>query len=161
MSFSEKNDKKIALELDVSDNCIQQVLVHEIPSARTLRKFSGSFKEVQESISAFKNDKKLKCFAELEIIEKNYNPLLRVYLLKFTTEFQSDEVEILGTPKLIFLDRTSNLQQLYEDKNIEDLTPKDVLLKKLETDNVEEDKKNLIIEAFDELLSEIIENDLR
>jgi exonuclease SbcD len=159
LSFSEKNDNKIVLELNVSDNCIQQVLVHEIPSMRRLRRFSGSFKEIQASLNSFKNDKKLKCFAELEIIEKNYDPLLKVYLIKFITEFQSDEVEILGQPKLIFLDRISNLKHLYEDKNIEELTPKDVLLKKLETDNLEEDKKKLIIEAFDELLSEIIEND--
>jgi DNA repair protein SbcD/Mre11 len=159
LSFSEKNDKKIVLELDVSDNCLQQVLIHEIPSSRRLLRFSGSFKEIQAGLSAFKNDKKLKCFADLNIIEKNYDPLIRAHLLKFTTEFQSDEVEILGSPKLIFLDRTSNLQQLYGDKNLEDLTPKDVLLKKLETDKVEEDQKNLIIEAFDELLNEIIEND--
>lgn len=62
LSFSEKNDKKIVLELDVSKNSIQQVLVHEIPAARTLRGFSGSFTEVQESIRAFKNDKILKGF---------------------------------------------------------------------------------------------------
>ena len=156
LSFSEKNDNKIVLELNVSGNCIQEVLVHEIPSARRLRRFSGSFKEVQESLSVFKNDKKLKCLAELELIEKNYDPVLKVNLHKFNVEFQSDEVEILGTPKLIFLDRTSNLQ-IYEDKNIEELTPKEILLKKLEIDSIEEDKKELIIEAFDELLNEIVE----
>jgi len=34
--------------------------------------------------------------------------------------------------------------------------PKEILLKRLETEEVEEDKKNLIIEAFDELLSELL-----
>jgi len=48
-----------------------------------------------------------------------------------------------------------------ENKNIEDLTPKEILLKKLETEDIEEGKRDLIIEAFDELLSEIIENDQR
>ena len=159
LSFSEKNDKKIVLELNVSDNCIQQVLVHEIPSSRRLRRFSGSFKEIQASLSAFKNDKKLKCFAELEIIEKDHDPSLTVNLHKFITEFQSDEAEIL-TYKFRFTNKASNLYGLdAENKNIEDLTPKEILLKKLETEEVEEDKKNLIIEAFDELLSEIIEND--
>ena len=159
LSFSEKNDKKIVLELDVSGNCIQEVLVHEIPAARTLRKFSGNFTEVKESLSAFKNDKKLKSFAELEIIEKNYDPSLKVKIHKFHSEFNSDNVEIIGTPKLTFLDRVSNLQGLYDDKNIEDITPKDVLLKKLEMDKVEEDQKNLIIQAFEELLHEIIEKE--
>ena len=161
LSFSEKNDNKIVLELNVSDNCIQQVLIHEIPSARRLRRFSGSFKEVQASLSAFKNDKKLKCFAELEIIEKDHDPSLTVNLHKFITEFKSEEVEIL-TYKFKFTNNTSNLYLLdAENKNIEDLTPKEILLKKLETEDIEEGKRDLIIEAFDELLSEIIENDQR
>ena len=159
LSFSEKNDNKIVLELNVSDNCIQQVLVHEIPSSRRLRRFSGSFKEIQESLGAFKNDKKLKCFAELEIIEKDHDPSLTVSLHKFIAEFESDEVEIL-TYKFRFTNKASGLFGLdTEDKNIEDLTPKEILLKKLATEEVEEGKKNLIIEAFDELLAEIIEND--
>jgi DNA repair protein SbcD/Mre11 len=159
LSFSEKNDNKIVLELDVSDNCVQQVLIHEIPSSRRLRKFSGSFTEVQQSIRAFKNDKKLKSFLELEIIEKDHDPSLTVGLHKFITEFQSDEAEIL-TYKFRFTNKPSNLYGPDAgNKNIEDLTPKEILLKKLETEEVEEDKKNLIIEAFDELLSEIIEND--
>jgi DNA repair protein SbcD/Mre11 len=159
LSFSEKNDKKIVLELDVSDSRIQQVLVHEIPAARTLRRFSGSFKKVQESIRAFTNDKKLKSFLELEIIEKDHNPSLTADLHKLITEFQNDEAEIL-TYKFRFTNKAFNLYGLdAENKNIEDLTPKEILLKKLEMEEVEEDQKNLIIEAFDELLSEIIEND--
>lgn len=159
LSFSEKNDKKIALELKVSNNCIQQVLVHEIPPARTLRRFSGSFKDVQKNIKAFKNDKDLKCFAELEIIEKNHDSSLTVNLHKFITEFESDDVEILSY-KFKFINKTPDFYQLHaENKNIEDLTPKEILLKKLETEEVEEDKKNLIIEAFDELLHEMVEND--
>jgi exonuclease SbcD len=157
LSFSEKNDKKIVLELEISENCIQHVLVHEIPSARTLRRFSGSFKEVQEALRTFKNDKVLKCFAELEIIEKDRDPSLIANLHKFIAEFQSDEVEIL-LHKWDFTNKKAfNLYQLDAAKNIEDLTPKEILLKKLETEEVEEDKRNLIIEAFDELLNEIVE----
>lgn len=157
LSFSEKHDKKIVLELEVSNNCIQQVLVHEIPPARTLRKFSGSFEEIQTALKKFKNDNQLKCFAELEVIEKNYDPLLTVHLHKFLTEFQSDDVEILMY-KFRFMNKSASLYQLEsETNNIEDLTPKEILFKKLETENVEEDKKNLIAEAFDELLNEINE----
>ena len=159
LSFSEKNDKKIVLELDVSGNCIQQVLVHEIPSSRRLYRFSGSLKEIQAALSTFKNDKKLKCFLELEIIEKDHNPSLTAELHKFITEFQSDEAEIL-TYKFRFTNKASNPYAYdAENKSIEDLTPKEILLKKLETEEVEEEQKNLIIEAFDELLSGINEND--
>ncbi|MDQ6761380.1 MAG: hypothetical protein M3015_01995, partial [Bacteroidota bacterium] len=158
LSFSEKNDKKIVLEIDVSEKCIQQVLVHEIPSARTLRRFSGSFEKVQESIGDFKNDKRLKSFLELEIIEKDHNPSLTSDLHKFITEFQSDEAEIL-TYKFKFTNKAFNpFGHDGENKNIEDLSPKEILLKKLETEEIEEGHKNIIIEAFDELLSEI-END--
>ncbi|MEO6220055.1 MAG: exonuclease subunit SbcD [Ginsengibacter sp.] len=159
LSFSEKNDKKVVLELEVSGNCIQQVLVHEIPPMRTLRRFSGSFKEVQASLNAFKNRNKLKCLAELEIIEKDHDTSLTVNLHKFITEFQSDEVDILSYKFKL----TNNAPNLYlldaVNKNIEDLTPKEILLKKLETEEIDEDKKELIIEAFNELLSEIIEKE--
>lgn len=159
LSFSEKNDRKIVLELDVLNNGIQEVLVHEIPSARTLRRFSGSFKEIQTSLRNLKNDKPFKCFAELEIIGKEYDPSLTVNLHKFVTGFKSDEVEILSY-KSKFINKMSNLHQLdAETRNIEDLTPKEILLKKLETENVEEDKKHLIIEAFEDLLHEIIEKE--
>lgn len=159
LSFSEKNDNKIVLELNVSDNCVQQVSVHEIPSSRRLRRFSGSFKEIQASLTAFENDKKLKCFAELEIIEKDHDPSLTTNLHKFITEFKSDEVEIL-TYKFRFTNKALNLYGAdSENKNIEDLTPKEILLKRLQTEELEDDDKDLIIEAFDELLSEIIEND--
>ena len=159
LSFSEKNDRKTVLELNVSNNCIQDVLVHEIASARTLCRFSGSFKEIQAALRIFKNDKLLKCFAELEIIEKDYDPSLTVNLHRFLTEFQNEEVEILNY-KFKFTNKRSNLYQLdAETRNIEDLTPKEILLKKLETENVEEDNRHLIIEAFDELLNEIIEKE--
>ncbi len=148
LSFSEKNDKKIVIELNVSGNCVQQVLVHEIPSSRRLRRFSGSFKEIQAGLSAFKNDKKLKCFAELEIIEKDHDPSLTVSLHKFITEFQSDEVEIL-TYKFKFTNKASNLNESdAENKNIEDLTPKEILLKRLEIEQVEEDEKTFNIGSF-------------
>ena len=159
LSFSEKNDRKTVLELNVSNNCIQDVQVHEIASARTLCRFSGSFKEIQAALRTFKNDKLLKCFAELEIIEKDYDPSLTVNLHRFLTEFQSEEVEILNY-KFKFTNKRSNLYQIDgETRNIEDLTPKEILLKKLETENVEEHNRHLIIEAFDELLNEIIEKE--
>ncbi|MBD0332949.1 MAG: exonuclease sbcCD subunit D, partial [Chitinophagaceae bacterium] len=156
LSFSEKNDKKIVLELDVCDSCIYELLIHEVPQARTLRRFSGSFKEVQASLGAFNNDKPLKCFAELEIIEKDRDPALTVNLHKFITEFKSDEVDILNY-KFKYINAASARHLNGDSRNIEDLTPKEILIKKLETEEVEEDKKNLIIEAFDELLNEIVE----
>src|SRR3978361_894755 len=55
LGFSENNENKIVLELKVSDNCVQQVLIHEIPSSRRLRRFSGNFKEIQAGLSDFKN----------------------------------------------------------------------------------------------------------
>lgn len=159
LSFSERNDKKTVLELDVSDNCIREVLVHEIPPIRTLRKFSGSFTEILHALTNFKNDDPLKCFAELEIIEKDYDPSITVDLHKFLTEFPVDEIEIL-TYKFNFTNKASNLYQLEaETNNLEDLTPKEILLKKLEMENVEEDKKSLIVEAFDELLQEVLEKE--
>ncbi|MBA3647767.1 MAG: exonuclease subunit SbcD [Chitinophagales bacterium] len=157
LSFSEKHDKKIILELEVFNDCIRQVSVHEIPSARTLKRFTGTFNEVQSQLKNFKNSKRLKCFAELEIIEQSSSPLLTVDIHKFITEFQSDEVQIL-TYKVKFLNKLSETEKFHaEDKNIEDLTPREVLLKKLEAENVNEKQKELISEAFDELYNEINE----
>lgn len=153
LSFSEKSDKKIVLELEVHDNCIQNITTHEIPAARLLKKFSGTLKEVQASIHSFKNDKKLKCFAELDITEKNYDPLLHSNIHKFITDFKSDHLDIL-TYKFKVLNKVSAIEELYEEsKNIEDITPKEVLLKRLETEDVSEDQKKLITEAFDELFN--------
>src|SRR4028118_888862 len=108
---------------------------------RTLRRFSGSLKEVQASLGAFKNDKTLKCFAELEIIEKDRDPALTVNLHKFITEFQSDEIDILNY-KFKFINTASGQHFDGDSRNIEDLTPKEILIKKLETEEVQQGKKN-------------------
>ena len=112
-----------------------------MPQARILRRFSGSFKEVQASLGTFKNDKTLKCFAELEIIEKDRDPALTVNLHKFIMEFQSDEVDILNY-KFKFINTASGRHPDGDSRNIEDLTPKEILIKKLETEEIEEPKKN-------------------
>lgn len=157
LSFSEKTDKKIVLELEVYNNCIQNVIPHETPAVRTLKRFSGTLKEVQASINLFRNDKTLKSFAELDITEKNNDPSLHSNIHKFITEFKSDHLDIL-TYKFKVVNKVLGIEDLYEEnKNIEDITPREVLLKRLEMEDVSEVQKKLITEAFDELLQQVNE----
>lgn len=141
LSFSEKNDKKQVIIFESTDNNISNIQSIEIPTFRKLLKFTGNYKQVEESITNFKEEGKLETWAEIEITEEKYSPEIKRQIedLRATTE----SPEILRH-SIIFMDADTNPQEDVENTvSLKDLEVKDVFERRIANLNTEEEKEQL------------------
>ncbi len=153
LSFSEKNDLKIVIELEISSGKIERIEEIPVPKFRVLKKISGDFIKVKSLLTDFSHDFILKAFIEIEVIEELYNPLLIRELNEITLVFDNDRACILK--QIIgFNNKVSSTDELFhEGQNIDDITETEILLKRLEKENgLSQEHRILVMEAFTELL---------
>jgi DNA repair protein SbcD/Mre11 len=150
LSFSEKADHKIVIELELNGNAILQT-DHEVPAFRKLVKFSGSFEAVKKKIEQFKNAGEVQAWAELEIVEESVSPALQSAVSSFLADFLSDEIEILNH-RITSNSANSGLYDLVDDHTqLEDLRPEMVLMKMMEDSKFSELERGMLLQAFLEL----------
>jgi hypothetical protein len=114
---------------------------------------------VKSKLIAFQNDAPLKSFLELEVIEEIFNPLIIKELNDLITVFD-DENAIVLKHKISFKNEVTSSEELFvEGQNLEDISEKSMLQKRLEKENsLSDEHRTLMMEAFTELLS-IVEQD--
>lgn len=153
LSFSEKNDLKIVIELEISSGKIERIEEIPVPKFRVLKKISGDFIKVKNLLTDFSHDFILKAFIEIEVIEELYNPLLIRELNELTLIFDDEHACILKH-RISFINEVSTIDELFnEGQNIDDITETEILLKRLEKENgLSEEHRVLLMEAFTELL---------
>ena len=153
LSFSEKNDLKIVIELEISSGKIERIEEIPVPKFRVLKKISGDFIKVKSLLTDFSHDFILKAFIEIEVIEELYNPLLIRELNELTLIFDDEHACILKH-RISFINEVSTIDELFnEGQNIDDITETEILLKRLEKENgLSEEHRVLLMEAFTELL---------
>ncbi len=158
LSFSEKNDIKIVIEICFENQQIVTIEPLQVPQFRQLRHISGSFEEVKKQLINFKNQGQLKAFIEIEVKEQNYNPLLTKELNDIISVFENEEAEILKH-RIGFENTATGADELFVvGQAIDEISERDVLLKRLEFENaLGDDDRQMIMEAFDELLQELYE----
>lgn len=159
LSFSEKNDQKIVLILEVLANKIQEIISVEVPKFRELKRISGTLEAVKSKLLAFQNESPLKAFLEIEVIEEAYSPLL-ITALNDAITISDDENAIVLKHKISFKNEVKSSEELFvEGQNLEDISEKLMLQKRLEKENALSDEhRALMMEAFTELLL-IVEQD--
>jgi len=160
LSFSEKNDQKIVLILEIAENKIQEIKTIEVPKFRQLKRISGTFETVKSKLIAFQNNSPLKSFLELEVIEEIFNPLIIKELNDLITVFD-DENAIVLKHKISFKNEVTSSEELFvEGQNLEDISEKSMLQKRLEKENsLSEEHRTLMMEAFTELLLMVEQDD--
>jgi exonuclease SbcD len=160
LSFSEKNDQKIILTFEVLDNKIQQINEIFIPKFRDLKRISGTLENVKSKLIAFKNETPLTSFLEIEVIEDNFNPLIIKELNDLIVVFD-DENAIVLKHKISFKNEVKSSDELFvEGQNLEDISEKEMLKKRLEKENaLSEEHRILMMEAFTELLLMVEQED--
>jgi exonuclease SbcD len=114
---------------------------------------------VKSELIAFQNEAPLKSFLELEVIEENFNPLIIKELNDLIGVFD-DENAIVLKHKISFKNEVTSSEELFvEGQNLEDISEKSMLQKRLEKENsLSVEHRTLMMEAFIELLS-IVEQD--
>jgi DNA repair protein SbcD/Mre11 len=158
LSFSEKDDLKIVIELEISSGKIQKIEEIAVPKFRILKKMTGDFLKMKSLLTGFTHESELKAFLEIEVVEELYNPLLIRELNEIVTIFDDEKTMILKH-RIRFENEVSSTDQLFhEGQNIDDITETDILMKRLEKENgLSEEHRILLMEAFTELLQQVKE----
>jgi DNA repair protein SbcD/Mre11 len=158
LSFSEKDDLKIVIELEISSGKIQKIEEIAVPKFRILKKMTGDFLKMKSFLTGFIHDSALRAFLEIEVVEELYNPLLIRELNEIVTIFDDEKTMILKH-RIRFNNEVSSTDQLFhEGQNIDDINETDILTKRLEKENgLSEEHRILLMEAFTELLQQVKE----
>jgi exonuclease SbcD len=151
LSFSERNDKKIVIELEIRDGSIHQV-DHSVPLFRDLVRFKGSFEEVKQKAQAYTSSGSLMAFGELQIEEEKMNPAIHAEAAKLVADWNSDHVHILNYT----ITHTGGSARLHEQfgatADLRDIQPIDVLNRMMEEGGLTPQDQEAVRLAFFQLL---------
>ena len=150
LSFSEKNDQKQVVVLDITDAEIKEIKPVPIPAFRKLEYISGSFEEVEHAIKSYGNSPPV--WADAEIIENKYNPEIIRQFEKLIQEVSNPEIL---NYKIRFTDITEGADEIYQDsKSLNEMSAKEVFKKRIEND-VADSQQETLIKTFEELTSNL------
>jgi len=155
LSFSERNDPKFVLILTLEAGKISSVETLPTPVLRELRTFLGCLDEVWELLENYQPATELAALVELNVVEPHFDPQKSQHFDLMLREFEKKQFKIIK-PRLTFENRQKEASELFTvGTEIEDLTPKDVFERRLESETLDYDTRALLLEAFTELLEEV------
>lgn len=159
LSFSEREDKKIVVQLEIEEGKIQEIKEIEVPRFRKLKLIKGSMESVRKQLIDFQNDLALKAFIEIEVEESTYNPIYVQEINEIASVLDNDQLEqmMILKSKINFKNRILGSDQLFFDgKDIGEVSVTEMFEKKLETLNtLSAEDKELLMSAYLEIVQEI------
>jgi exonuclease SbcD len=156
LSFSERNDPKYVLELTLTDGSIVDIEQLPVPAFRELRTFSGTLDEVWTDLQAYQTETPLEPLVELNVVEAYFDPQKSVQFDLLLREFDKASFRIIK-PRLTYENRIKEADELFAvGTEIEDLSPRDVFNRRLESEDLDEETRSLLQEAFDELMNSVL-----
>ncbi len=153
LSFSEKEDQKSVVIIEMDDKKLKEIRTIDIPRHRELKKFKGTLDEVLFAVENYKPTFILPSFVELEINEPlfNVNIISKVEALRESYK-ESEEFKILKSRTHFETGAKDTAELFTEGQNIEDLQPEEVFGKLIDQEELEDEEKKTLNEAFRELL---------
>lgn len=152
LSFSEKEDQKRVLVLDTDTWEVESI---PIPFFRKLLKIKGSMNHLKSQLEAVKKEGALDTLVELELVEEQFDVVQIKELDQMVSDFSKEGVEVVKH-RVSFKNTPKRMVQHFDGQTeLEDLQPREVFEKLLGDRVAEEEKKNLIREAFIEILEEV------
>jgi len=156
LSFSEKEDKKIIVLLEIKENEIVDISEIEIPKNRELIKISGNLSEVSSALEKYDPKYTFPSFVEIEIIEEEFSALILSQVEELTQLYESHEKFRILKSKTVFANQLMDTSSLFtEGVSIEELKPMDVFNKRLESEALDGKTIELLQCAFLELLDTV------
>lgn len=153
LSFSEKEDKKMVLLVDIKAKNELNVKPIMVPKFRELQKFKGTYEEVKEKLKNYEPEFELESFVELEINEPSFSSNILSKVEELVDEYEGSKKYIILKHKTVFKEGAKDTSELFtHGQNIEDLTPIDVFKKRLESEELDQDTSQLVQDAFLEIL---------
>nr|WP_320120642.1 exonuclease SbcCD subunit D C-terminal domain-containing protein [uncultured Marinifilum sp.] len=155
LSFSEKNDLKEVVIVEFKDNKLDSIESVPVPLFRRLIAFTGNLDKVTAQIRQHKSVGEFTDWAEIQIVEENYDPnLIQKYKELLSEDF---DLEIIK-PSISFKDRITGVSELYEEQvALKDLTNQEVFEKLLDRSNFED--RTELQNSYQQLLQEMNEQE--
>jgi DNA repair protein SbcD/Mre11 len=156
LDFSESNTEKIVILLEFDENRNIDIEKVQIPLFRSLLRFSGNLEYIRQKLESIETIGLLPSWIELDVNEENYQPALIESFERLNTEYKSGTYSIIKS-RIYFSSGPASLPSMYmTGQTIEDLTPQEVFEKRLESDITDTTDKDLLREAYNELLEEVL-----
>lgn len=152
LSFSERRDEKRILLLETSSK--EEPLSLPVPAFRSLLKISGSLEELQQKLKQPGTVKELDTLIEVELQEEDYDANKIYQLDQLVTDFDLPGFEIVKH-RASFKNKISGAGEIYNDRQLEDLKPREVFMELIERHEYDDTTHREILGAFDELLEEV------
>ena len=156
LSFSEMNDRKSVMILEINENMITWEKL-DVPFFRSFIRWTGSVEEIKTRINNHKKSAVLKDLIEVRIVEESNYGSAYAQFNEFLQELDSEELIIA---KKSFSTADSGQQDIAEENKymVEDLQPQVILQNILEFNNYEEEVKLSLMEAFVKIENNVHEN---
>ncbi len=152
LSFSERKDEKRVLLLDTKEGFEPESI--PVPAFRSLLKISGTLEELQQKLEDPGAVRDLESLLEVELIEEHYD-VNKISLLDTLVTSYDKPGFVIVKHRATFKNQLRGAGELYKDQHLEDLKPREVFLELVGKDQYDEETRQEIISAFDELLEEL------
>lgn len=161
LSFSEKEDRKQVIILDIENGKVGQPIEQPVPQSRELRRFKGALSEVRQLLTDYNPDFPLSSLVEIEVVEDQYNPLVTASVESLIGLYSKGEAFTIIKGRTTFKHGIKDTSDLFHSgQNINDLKPIDVFTTLLSDGSYEDKDKEQIIGSFKQLLSDMQEEEL-
>ncbi|MBK9255342.1 MAG: exonuclease subunit SbcD [Saprospiraceae bacterium] len=154
LDFSERQLEKQVIVLEIENQTISDPSVVKIPKNRELIRFSGNLKNIVECLENYKPDFALASLIELDILEDQFDPVFIVSAEELPTKYISDSYKIIKS-RISFKDNPTHKISVHDGALISDFSPVDIFEKKLASDNVESNSREMLYDAYHQILEEM------
>jgi exonuclease SbcD len=150
LSFSERKDEKRVLMIDTETGWEPENI--EIPNFRKLLKVAGNLEELREKLQALSEKMELESLIEVELLEEQYDAVKLYDLDELVSNFDKPGYRIVKH-RASFQKQRKGASEAYENEvALQDLKPKDVFMELIANHEYEEETRQEILGAFDEIM---------
>ena len=155
LSFSEFANQNRVMLITVDEVSLHYESV-AVPLNRRLIRMEGTVERLAEKLNHYKSvERPLKDYIELMAVEENHDPAKLLQLETIIEGFQEEHATILKY-RIQFNNGPLGTASLYEEtQNIAEMKPVDVFLKRLDKEGLEERPREMLLEAFSQILEEV------
>lgn len=158
LSFSEKEDPKQILLVEIKDGKVLEPTALPVPKSRELRRFKGSLEEVKKRLTDYEPTFPLTSLVEIEIQEEHYNPLVNASMESLVELYSKNGAFTIIKGKTSFKQGSKNTADLFHaGQHINDLEPIDVFKTLIQDGTYQDKEREEIIASFKQLLEEMQE----
>jgi len=139
LSYSEQNNKKSVRIIELNNGKISHEKL-EIPQTRQLKSFKGKYEEVIQKVQAYISVSSLPDWLELNIEEKEYDPLLARAATNFVEDFNNQDTNFQIIRHTLTFSNSKLSDYLRQDagKSLSDMNETEVFERLLEHQGVAE-----------------------